>query len=158
MTGKLILSNPKEQAMAHPPASPLRAPGTPRVPRYTAALGARICELIALSNTSFGDILAADPTLPDPRLILRWLGRYPAFAANYALARQFQADRLADECIEIADNCGCDIVTESDPTSAANQALFNAALATAEREISARMRILARIVPQTRFAAPAQEA
>lgn len=66
-----------------------------RPPLYEPALADEICGRLA-EGESLGAI-AADPDMPSYRTILRWVGEKPDFADAYVLARQMQADYLADQ-------------------------------------------------------------
>ncbi|MDE2458601.1 MAG: hypothetical protein KGL20_05130 [Rhodospirillales bacterium] len=47
--------------------------------------------------------ICAEKSTPSRVTILKWLGDYPQFAAQYARAREIQADTLADEILVLAD-------------------------------------------------------
>lgn len=66
-----------------------------------------ICERIA-KGSSLRSILRDDDSLPSMPTILKWLAEYPAFALQYAHAREAQADTLVDEMLDIADNKSLD--------------------------------------------------
>lgn len=46
--------------------------------------------------------------MPDKSTILRWLAADEDFRTQYAIARDMQAEALADEIIDISDDAGCD--------------------------------------------------
>lgn len=69
----------------------------------------RICSLIA-DGLSLRKVCEADD-MPDKETVRRWLIADEAFRAQYARARDEQADFYADELVEIAD-------TEDDPAKA----------------------------------------
>lgn len=66
-----------------------------------------ICQRIA-DGHSLRSILRDDDSLPSMPTILKWLAEYPLFAAQYAHAREAQADTLVDEMLDIADNKSLD--------------------------------------------------
>ena len=76
--------------------------GRPR--KYTQELGDFICEII--STTSFGlpKICEFHEFLPHESTVRKWRLDFPDFSAKYARAKLAQADILAEECLEIADN------------------------------------------------------
>lgn len=59
-------------------------------------------------------LICAMEGMPAASTVYAWLGQFPGFSAQYARAREVQADVLADEVIEIAD-------TEPDPQKARNR-------------------------------------
>lgn len=76
---------------------------------YTQAIGDLICEQLATSNLSLRKI-CQDPTIPHISSVLRWLAADEEFRKQYALAREAQADFLAEEIIEIADDSSRDTI------------------------------------------------
>jgi hypothetical protein len=63
-----------------------------------------ICIMLS-EGMSLREILRSDTTgvLPAQSTVYEWLLRHPSFAEQYARAREEQADTLADEIIQIAD-------------------------------------------------------
>lgn len=76
-----------------------RAVGRPT--DYSCEAADAICGLLA-EGYSLRAICATDGA-PDRSTVFRWLVAHPEFRDQYRLARELQADTLADECIEIAD-------------------------------------------------------
>lgn len=69
---------------------------------YTPELGARICELIAHGNSLVSICKPAD--MPDYSTVARWINSNEPFREMYVRAREDQADFLADEIVQIADD------------------------------------------------------
>lgn len=69
---------------------------------FTDVLGIDICARLA-EGQSMRTICAADD-MPDRRTVERWAAADPDFAASIARAREAQADTLAAEVVEIADD------------------------------------------------------
>lgn len=69
---------------------------------YTEDLGLDIASRLA-AGESLRAICAADD-MPDRRTVERWTVADPDFAATIARAREMQADTLAAEVVEIADD------------------------------------------------------
>lgn len=69
---------------------------------YTPELGAAICERLE-AGESLRSILR-DEAMPAWGSVWRWLRDDAEFAAQYARAREAQADTLAEELLEIADD------------------------------------------------------
>jgi hypothetical protein len=81
-----------------------------RPTKYTKVLGEKICELLA--TTSMGlTTICRQADMPNVSTIHRWLNKDKEFCDTYTHAREAQADYLADEIIEIADE------TENDHTT-----------------------------------------
>lgn len=68
---------------------------------YTQELADRVCAELTL-GLSLVKICEPDD-MPDTRSIYRWLREHEEFSQNYTRARENQADKYADEIVEIAD-------------------------------------------------------
>ena len=77
-----------------------------RPSEYSAEICARICAEISSTNNSIDKICRNDLTLPAARTVFYWLHLHPEFLQQYTRAKEAQAELLADEMIEIADDCG----------------------------------------------------
>ena len=87
------------------PAKPVKVPkkiGAPTT--FNQRTADLICMMLS-EGLSLRQILKADTTgtLPAQSTVYEWLLRHPAFAEQYARAREEQADTNADEILEIAD-------------------------------------------------------
>jgi len=74
--------------------------GRPRI--YTEETGLRIRDLLARGHT-VREIAAMDD-MPSMSSIFRWLVEEPGFWEHYARGRGVQAEMMADEILEIADD------------------------------------------------------
>ena len=74
---------------------------TGRPSRYTAEIADEICERLA-SGESLRSICRNDH-MPGQTTVFRWLSENTEFWEQYARAREAQAECLADELVEIAD-------------------------------------------------------
>lgn len=63
-----------------------------------------ICGELATTSKSLARVLHEREDWPGPTTIYKWLRECEAFAKQYARAKEDQADMLAEEIIEIADN------------------------------------------------------
>lgn len=69
---------------------------------YTAEIASDICEAL-IEGRSLRSICLADD-MPSTSTVCRWLSDRADFRQQYAIAREAQADTLADESIDIADD------------------------------------------------------
>lgn len=76
---------------------------------YDEEIGNLICEIISTSNKSLATIIKENNNVPKMTTIFKWLNENETFAKNYAHAKDNQADFLAEEIIEIADDSSQDI-------------------------------------------------
>jgi transposase len=84
------------------------APQGGRPSKFTQELGDAICDGIATSSKSLSKI--CEKLNVNPSTVYRWLKEDEGFRDNYARAREDQADLLADEIIEIADDSSQDTI------------------------------------------------
>jgi len=82
---------------------------TGRPSTFSVDVAGTICQEI-MAGKSLREICARED-MPGASTVYAWLREHPEFQEGYALAREVQADVLADEVIEIAD-------TEPDPNRA----------------------------------------
>jgi len=98
---------PKAAKQAQGSPAPVQKPVAPK-PTPRRVFDQRIADIICIGlseGMSLRQILKADTTgvLPAQSTVYEWLIRQPAFAEQYARAREEQADTNADEILEIAD-------------------------------------------------------
>ena len=91
--------------------SPMAKQGRPSA--YTPELGHLICERLTDGETLTAICKGSD--MPAERTVRRWaLDDVGGFAPQYARAREIGYYAMADEIIDIADDRGGDIITDSD--------------------------------------------
>ncbi len=69
---------------------------------FTPELADTICERL-IEGESLKSI-CRDPKMPSASMVFRWLRQHETFRDQYAIAKDDQADALADEILEIADD------------------------------------------------------
>jgi hypothetical protein len=79
---------------------------------FTEQLGADICQQL-VEGLSLRAICRKDE-MPAISTVMLWLTKHAEFSAQYAHAREAQADTFADEIIDIADDGSGDWITDSD--------------------------------------------
>ncbi len=80
-----------------------------RPSKYTKALGEEICELISSTSMGLVNICKLDK-MPHVSTVHRWLNDNKEFCDTYTRARETQADLLADQIINIADDHSDDTI------------------------------------------------
>lgn len=80
----------------------------PKAKPYDAKIGDEVCE--RLVNGESLRKITRDDHIPAASTIFKWLLENADFAEQYAYAREAQADTLADEIIDIADNTANDTI------------------------------------------------
>lgn len=71
---------------------------------YTPELADRICTEIATRSDGLETICAGDIDFPNPSTVYLWRITHSEFSEKYARAKEQQAQLLADQILEIADN------------------------------------------------------
>jgi hypothetical protein len=79
---------------------------------YTDELGKEICDTVACSPTGLSKLCADRPHWPKKTTIYKWRVHIPSFAEQYARARLAQADVLAEDCTDIADDDSNDTIID----------------------------------------------
>ena len=75
-----------------------------RPTKYSKELGEKICRAIATSTDSLTKICARNPDFPNREAIWGWRFDHDEFSNMYDKAKRTQADLLAEEIAEIADD------------------------------------------------------
>jgi hypothetical protein len=87
-----------------------------RPSEYNPDVGAAICERIASGESLKG--ICREENMPSHVAVLRWALTIPEFRNQYATAREMQAEILADELLEIADDGRNDWMEKQDQNGA----------------------------------------
>jgi hypothetical protein len=117
------------------------------LPKKSPAIQDAICERIA-QGESLQAICKSDG-MPSRQAVLKWLASDPEFVAQYARAREEQADHYADEIVAIADEPP-DLITRStgDGEEDVEVALDGAAIQRQRLRIDARKWVAAKLKPK----------
>jgi len=90
---------------------------------YSAEIADTICERLS-DGESLKDICSPDD-MPNRATVYRWLSLHKEFNDMYALAREEQAETLADEILSIADEKGDDITVDGEGNERVNNEVIN---------------------------------
>lgn len=71
---------------------------------YNSAIADRICEAVATSNLGTNKLCKMHDWMPNADTIYQWRYRHAEFADKYALAKSKQAELMAEELMDIADD------------------------------------------------------
>jgi len=93
---------------------------------FTPEVAALICENIASTTMSLKKICDNDENLPCVGTVLKWLREdKEGFLTQYTRAKETQADLLADEMMEIADDTSGDELIDEDGKVRENREFIN---------------------------------
>ncbi|MDN5449596.1 MAG: DNA packaging protein [Enterobacterales bacterium] len=99
---------------------------------YTQEVAEDICNLLMLGESLRSICKRSD--MPAIRTVMYWLQRHEDFMQQYARAREIQAELLAEEVIEIADDSSGDVIVDDEGNEQTNH----------ERVARSRLRVDAR--------------
>jgi len=117
---------------------------TPRP--YTAEIGDVICQRL-VDGESLRKICLSDD-MPAASTIFKWLAENEAFAEQYARAREAQADTLADEILDIADDGANDYTEKERPDGSTYDAFDAEHVQRSRLRVEARKWIAAKLKPK----------
>jgi hypothetical protein len=103
-----------------------------------------ICELIATSSKGLARLCAEYPELPDETTIYRWRLKHESFRQQYAEAKRNQAELLAQEIIDIADDKTRDVIIDED----GNEKLNTEFVARSRLRVDARKWVASKLLPK----------
>lgn len=87
--------------------------GRPTV--YTPELAERICKAVGSCTLGLKEICEDNPDFPCRDTINEWRYDHPRFSDMYRVAKQMQADLLAEEILEVSDKATNDWMERNDP-------------------------------------------
>lgn len=119
-------------------------PGQPT--SYTIEKAQKICARLSAGESLSAICKDKESGMPHIDTIYEWMSKHPKFSEMYARAREEQADTLADQILEIADeNPATVIKSDGDDTIVC---VDSAAVAHQKNRIDARKWIAAKLKPK----------
>ncbi len=115
---------------------------------YSDELGERICELVSVSTKSIEKLCIIHKDLPDPTTIYKWRISNKDFSQKYNDARANQADLLAMEIIDIADDSSHDTLIKEDQYGNLTESCNSEWIARSRLRVDARKWIASRLLPK----------
>lgn len=115
---------------------------TGRPSLYSEEIALTICDRIA-GGESLRKICESEE-IPSTVTILKWLSKYPEFVTQYAHARELQAEHMAEEILEIADEARLDTFTDDDGRVITNQEV----IARSRLRVDARKWLASKLSPK----------
>lgn len=109
---------------------------------YTPEIAAEICAKLVMGE-SLRSICGAED-MPAIATVYLWLGKHPEFMEQYTRAREDQADTLADEIIDIADDKAGDTIVDQDGNERADTEWIN----RSRLRVDARKWVAAKLKPK----------
>lgn len=82
-----------------------------RPSKYTEEIGKALCDAIGTSKQGLEHVCNGNEEFPDARTVYRWLATNQEFRQHYAHAKELQAELIADEMLDIADDGSNDYMT-----------------------------------------------
>lgn len=114
---------------------------------YTEGVGTVICERIAAGESL--KAICREEGMPSHVAVLRWALTIPEFRNQYTIAREMQAEILADELLEIADDGRNDWMEKQDQNGAVTGWRENGeAMRRSQLRIETRKWVAAKLLPK----------
>ena len=111
---------------------------------YNETIAALICERVATSTIGLNKLCSLHDDLPVKSTVNLWRYKYPEFSTQYAQAKLMQADLLAEECLEIADDDSNDEIVSADGFAVCNTEF----IARSRLRIDTRKWLAAKLLPK----------
>ena len=92
---------------------------------YSNEIATLICERVATHTYGLEKLCRIYEDMPVKSTINLWRYKYPEFSTQYAQAKLVQADLLAEECLEIADDSLSDTIVNPEGFETCNTEYVN---------------------------------
>lgn len=92
---------------------------------YTPELATLICQRVATHTCGLIKLCSMYNDMPSKFTINLWRYKYPEFSTQYAQAKLIQADLLAEECLDIADDSSFDTASNDEGFEICNTEYIN---------------------------------
>ena len=117
-----------------------------RPSEYTPETAEVICSQLA-HGMSLREICRADG-MPDKTTVLRWLSSFPEFRTQYEISRQLQAEHMADEILEIADDGSNDWMERQNSDGTTYEVMNSEHVQRSRLRIDSRKWLLSKMLPK----------
>lgn len=119
-----------------------------RPTKYTQKLANKICDIVATHPWGLKKICAEFPELPRHVTINEWRLHNSAFSTQYAKAKLIQADLLAEDCIDIADDVQHDTITKTNKDGEEYDVANNEWINRSRLRVDTRKWLAAKLLPK----------
>ena len=117
-----------------------------RASEFNQEMADAICDRLA-DGRSLRSICLADD-MPVQSTVFKWLSQQPAFAEQYARAREAQADALFDEIQDIADDGSNDYITKTNADGSEYEAVNSEHIQRSRLRVDARKWMASKLQPK----------
>lgn len=113
---------------------------------YTEETAGRICAEIA-SGRSLRSI-CQDEDMPAASTVFLWLSKFPSFSEQYTRAREAQAEAMAEDILDIADDGTNDYVKKTRPDGSTYEAFDAEHVQRSKLRVDSRKWLMAKMAPK----------
>lgn len=111
---------------------------------YNENIAKLICERVATHTVGLRRLCEMYDDMPDKTTVNLWRYKHPSFSTLYAQAKIVQADLLAEECLEIADDARGDIKIDEN----GNEFINSEFVARSRLKIDTRKWLASKLLPK----------
>jgi hypothetical protein len=111
---------------------------------YNDEVAALICERVATHTIGLERLCNMYDDMPSKFTVNLWRYKHPEFSTRYAQAKLIQADLIAEECLEIADDSRGDIKYDEE----GNEVINSEFVARSRLRIDTRKWLAAKLLPK----------
>ena len=98
-----------------------------RPTKYNEKLADLICQRVATHSCGLNKLCEMYDDMPARNTVNEWRYKYNDFSVRYAKAKLLQADLLAEECVDIADDSTNDVIVDEEGRERINSEFVNRA-------------------------------
>jgi hypothetical protein len=119
-----------------------------RPTKYSEALAKRICKLVATKPHGLIKLCAENDWMPVHTTINEWRWEYDDFSTQYTKAKIKQAELLAEDCIDIADDTSRDSLVRIDKNGEEHEVCNTEWVNRSRLRVDTRKWLAAKLVPR----------
>lgn len=116
--------------------------------KYTEQLADKICGAVSVTTDGLDKVCARYPEFPDPTTIYEWRIKYPYLSKKYEDAKRSQAELLANEIIQIADDSSRDVLIKQGKDGEEYEMQNTEFIARSRLRVDARKWVASKLLPK----------
>lgn len=119
-----------------------------RPTKYNQKLVKKICEVVSTHPEGLKKLCGMFEWMPAEAQINKWRIKYPEFRVLYAQAKLIQAELLAEDCLDIADDTRLDTITKTNKDGEEYEVANNEWINRSRLRVDTRKWLAAKLLPK----------